>query len=239
MPGDNHVRIISTRPTFSREQKAALGLVVAFGTLGLIFGGFYIWKHIAAPFAINYTGPRYLTSDAKETEEVRKAKLKDTDGDGVSDYDELYVYKTSPYLIDSDSDGLDDNTELSSGADPLCPEGGTCADEASDVSDDDLSDSFLADTADAYDYTADGSTSLPTGYSIEDIVAALSPEEIRAMLIESGADPTQINGINDDDLRALLIVGLEQLRDQGQLDTGTGETEPAAPEGTTETPTGQ
>lgn len=38
---------------------------------------------------------------------------KDTDNDGISDYDEIYVYKTNPLLKDSDNDGLSDLDELS------------------------------------------------------------------------------------------------------------------------------
>jgi len=36
----------------------------------------------------------------------------DTDGDGVSDYDEFNVYYTSPLHQDTDADGLDDNLEI-------------------------------------------------------------------------------------------------------------------------------
>lgn len=36
----------------------------------------------------------------------------DTDGDGVTDYDELYVYGTDPLVIDTDGDGLTDYEEL-------------------------------------------------------------------------------------------------------------------------------
>ena len=53
-------------------------------------------------------------------------KNKDTDGDGLNDYDELYIYGTSPYLPDSDSDGLTDKQEIESGTDPNCPTGQNC-----------------------------------------------------------------------------------------------------------------
>lgn len=42
----------------------------------------------------------------------------DFDGDGVTNYDEIYVYFTNPGSIDSDGDGLFDKIELDAGFDP-------------------------------------------------------------------------------------------------------------------------
>ncbi|PIR94236.1 hypothetical protein COT97_01965 [Candidatus Falkowbacteria bacterium CG10_big_fil_rev_8_21_14_0_10_39_11] len=62
-----------------------------------------------------------------EADLIAAEKQKDTDEDGLSDYDELNLWKTSPYLIDSDSDGLTDQVEVELGSDPNCPEGKECA----------------------------------------------------------------------------------------------------------------
>ena len=45
----------------------------------------------------------------------------DTDGDGLSDYDEINLYGTDPTLSDTDGDGTDDGTEVAQGTDPLDP----------------------------------------------------------------------------------------------------------------------
>ncbi len=45
--------------------------------------------------------------------------LYDTDGDQLSDYDEIYIYSTDPLLYDTDGDGLNDGDEISLGLDPL------------------------------------------------------------------------------------------------------------------------
>lgn len=43
----------------------------------------------------------------------------DSDGDGLSDYDEIYIYKTNPNLVDTDGDGYSDYEEVTNGYNPL------------------------------------------------------------------------------------------------------------------------
>jgi hypothetical protein len=45
----------------------------------------------------------------------------DTDGDGLSDGDEVHVYHTNPLLWDTDGDGISDGVEIRTGSDPLDP----------------------------------------------------------------------------------------------------------------------
>ena len=44
--------------------------------------------------------------------------VKDTDGDGLSDGDEVNVHQTDPHAIDTDGDGFDDGFEVEFGGDP-------------------------------------------------------------------------------------------------------------------------
>ncbi len=46
----------------------------------------------------------------------------DSDGDGLSDYDELFTYYTNPYGADTDSDGFSDKYEVDNSLDPVDPE---------------------------------------------------------------------------------------------------------------------
>ncbi|MBX3044509.1 MAG: OmpA family protein [Candidatus Kapabacteria bacterium] len=46
----------------------------------------------------------------------------DTDGDGLTDYDEIFTYKTSPVKSDTDSDGLNDGEEVARKTDPNNPD---------------------------------------------------------------------------------------------------------------------
>ena len=43
---------------------------------------------------------------------------RDTDGDGLTDYEEVRVYETSPKVADSDGDGYSDGIEVRMGGDP-------------------------------------------------------------------------------------------------------------------------
>ena len=53
------------------------------------------------------------------TERVGKDVFKDSDADGISDYDEQTLYKTDPFTADSDADGFIDGVEVAEGFDPL------------------------------------------------------------------------------------------------------------------------
>ena len=45
----------------------------------------------------------------------------DRDNDMLSDYEEMYIYRTNPYLRDTDGDGFDDRTEIINGWNPRDP----------------------------------------------------------------------------------------------------------------------
>lgn len=61
-----------------------------------------------------------LTDDREATLKTNP-KLADTDGDELSDYDEVEVYKTKPLVQDTDGDGFSDGTEVRSGNNPNGP----------------------------------------------------------------------------------------------------------------------
>lgn len=62
-------------------------------------------------------------SDSDELLHGTNPLLVDTDGDGLSDYDEVMIYKTNPLLVDTDGDGLSDYEEVKiHGTDPLNPD---------------------------------------------------------------------------------------------------------------------
>lgn len=60
----------------------------------------------------------------KKTEEIAKNRTGeaisvDTDNDGITDFDEINIYKTNPESADSDGDGISDSDELLQGFNPV------------------------------------------------------------------------------------------------------------------------
>ena len=133
--------------------------------------------------------------------EATKQKITDTDVDGLSDWEELNTYGTSPYLADSDSDGTIDSAELSSGADPNCPQGQDCG--ASGLP------SPAAGGASSTANTSANTEAAAPALRAEDL-NSLTPEEIRVILKEGGATDEDLQGVSDEDLKSLVQEVIQQ-----------------------------
>jgi len=214
------------RPELGKEQKVGLFFVIICGVGAAILGVFYVWNHMASPFIITYTGPQLLTGDSATSAAIAKEKATDTDLDGLSDYDEKNVYGTSPYLSDTDSDGIDDKTEVTTGTDPLCKQGTTCTSGVAD------SGAFVPTTTAGtfLDAVPDpGAAPVPpsgvggdstlsanavsgtlTAADIEKL-KALPVDQIRTMLISSGADEATITAMTDADVKSAYLDLLASL----------------------------
>ncbi|HMP74845.1 MAG TPA: hypothetical protein PKE12_00980 [Kiritimatiellia bacterium] len=86
-------------------SSATLGVESRMGRIATVYS--HNEAAVTNGLALLYT--RYKTS----------AMLADTDGDGLIDYDEIYIHKTDPLVADTDGDGLSDGFEIAHGSDPL------------------------------------------------------------------------------------------------------------------------
>ena len=92
-----------------QESRFAIGILcfVGIGVLG--FSAAYLRLRITGPFYVPLAAVRQSTAQYNEllaqNNQDLELRKKDTDRDGLNDYSELKIYKTSPYLADSDSDG--------------------------------------------------------------------------------------------------------------------------------------
>lgn len=181
-----------------REHRAGAWILLIVGVAAFGLGIFQFRESVVAPFAVK---SQFKTQEQKEQERLDELKMKDTDQDGITDFDESYVFNTSPYLEDSDSDGMSDKEELESGRDPNCPEGKECGP---------LGDSF-ATTEDAFG-TEPSVDSEEAQTELIDAMLNPSPEQIRKLLIDSGVSKEEVDALDDDTLTALYQESLKEVQ---------------------------
>ncbi|MFZ4773196.1 MAG: hypothetical protein ACOYK9_04310, partial [Chlamydiia bacterium] len=110
------------QPLDKNQKIAAAGLAV-FAVLVIVLWFAQLKSSIYGPFNAPVNQNQVATVEQNSDEAL---KAKDTDGDSLSDYDELNIYGTSPYLEDTDGDGLKDGDEIKNNTDPNCPSGRDC-----------------------------------------------------------------------------------------------------------------
>jgi len=107
-----------------RDHKLVYGAVTVMGVFALALGLLRLGNAVSSPFERKGNKPPSAEETARLAREALKGK--DTDRDGLSDYDETFLYRTSAYIEDTDSDGFSDSQEVESGNDPNCPQGRDC-----------------------------------------------------------------------------------------------------------------
>lgn len=133
---------------------------------------------------------------------------RDSDTDGLSDSDELLRFGTSPYLKDTDSDGILDPVEIKNRTNPLCPEGTTCPQA--------LTSSIpQPNQAPALPQSIRVPSSSVAGPDPELLVRLLGGQasvlELRAFLKSQGAQEVDLAKLDDAALRTLYKESLGQI----------------------------
>ncbi|MFA6410564.1 MAG: hypothetical protein WCW26_03250 [Candidatus Buchananbacteria bacterium] len=213
------------------EKLLSISIVVC-GVIAIGAGFFQVRNNLVKYFVPNQKQLAAKTNIVP-AEDLLGLQKKDTDADTLSDYDELYVYSTSPYLKDSDSDGTDDAKEITLGTSPNCPKGQNCftTDSASQGDSllltqqsqqvrqlliqsgmtkeelDQFTDEEILNTYQqvmAENGTAGATGSLgQTGLSTGQ-VNQMSSQEIRELLAKAGMSEEMLNQISDQDLMQLV-----------------------------------
>lgn len=111
-------------------KRKTFWLFLIFVVVIIFLGGWYFKTQVLeGPLALNvpdYIKDQLAGDQLSEEELIADLKDKDTDQDGLNDYQEIYQFRTSIFLADSDSDGFTDLEEANTGNDPLCPTGEDC-----------------------------------------------------------------------------------------------------------------
>lgn len=165
-------------------------------------------------FKQNITAPLYRQMGFTNNKEIETAfqgktaeqlaqqdealKSADTDKDGLNDYDELNLYNTSPFLEDSDSDGVLDKVEIERGQDPNCPIGKDCSGSilVNPVATPTGSDAISIDTAIGSSIGGESNESS----SSTTVAMPSDAASLRQILLESGMDKTMLDQFSDQEL---------------------------------------
>jgi len=147
------------------------------------------------------------TQNDLNLDDIETLRGKDTDQEGLNDYEELYLYRTSPYLADTDGDTYSDSLEIKKGTDPLCAEGKICGTDETKFD--------LAQKQQLLDQLSGaGETMQDWQNSLEDLNFDEIPADVlRQALLESGMPEDELNQLSDEDLFALYQQAQEELSD--------------------------
>ena len=203
-------------------QKVAFVLLLFLGIGGLVLGFRSFGSMARRPFDLQISrylqGEKFVTSAQKEQQDFEASKTRDSDGDGLVDYDELYVYKTSPYLTDSDSDGFDDKMEVFSGNDPTCPSETDCyvAEEAADTT---ANVSGLIEVFSGADSVLQsGQINFENPQQVEEFFKKATLDEIRNALLQAGVPQADLDKLTDAQLEEFFSATIDEASKQGAFD---------------------
>lgn len=175
-----------------RPPKYVVVIFLFFSFFVLVLGFFQIRGQVYSAFDTTPSSEDEedaILSLQDASERILAENSKDTDKDGLLDYDELYVYNTSPYLPDSDGDGSRDGEEIEKNTDPNCPPGKECERaEEENLKNGPSPESLKGLIPDIGD----------------DTVFFPKAEQLRTMLKEAGVDEALFNTLSDSELEALF-----------------------------------
>ena len=173
---ENQEEVFSNKPLAGNHDlpvKTVMWSLAVLGCISLVFGGLRWFTSLRIPFALEgeVAQANLNANNADQTVSLLELKQKDTDGDGLDDYNELYLYETSPYLPDTDSDGVPDGTEIANNTNPNCPIGQDCTLTAPD--------------------------NIQTAIVLPDSADNLTTEQLRGLLLQAGLTQEEVNAVDD------------------------------------------
>lgn len=211
--------------------------IIGVVAVAVVFGGalqlratlFHYDRTIVKSFREQFAGIQQqqndqILGDSEEAQELALLQSQDTDADGLNDFDETYVYVTSPYLTDSDSDGVADNEEIQQNTNPNCPEGQDCEQvrtggDGTTTAAAEAFDEFKPD--DLLNVTGGGSAATRGSASASTVetqaVEELSIEEVRAKLKEYGVTEEVLASTDDETLMKLYQDTLSETGTRASL----------------------
>ena len=196
----------------NRSQKISTIFLAFFSVFLFIFWASDFHRKLRAPFIV-YSGTDEVIEDVENI--VDQSSI-DTDSDGLSDWDEINIYKTSIYLSDTDSDGVSDKEEIFQGNDPLCT-GDTCSVSGLQDPESEIDTVTTANVLEDNNFKEDIEVSEISDEDLSDLLTGGSNvEDIKKMLLQSGFDSRMMEQLSDAD----ILASYEQLIKQMEVAEG-------------------
>lgn len=212
--------------SMDKNRKIALIILSVFSVTIIVIWGLNFNSSLRDPFS--YQGDLIASNNKNNcadgncavgemTSDNLELKNIDTDGDGISDWDELFIHGTSPYLEDTDGDTLSDYEEIFVyKTNANCPEGQDCSNSLSQSTSQNAGSSEASN--DFYDFLTSLETSVEqdvnstsSNSSMGNSSEKVDAQSLRQILIQSGIEESDLEQINDDDLMKLYQEVLADL----------------------------
>ncbi|MEA2065339.1 MAG: hypothetical protein U9O66_03555 [Patescibacteria group bacterium] len=195
--------------------------LLVIGVSALILGFLRFKTTINSAFNTNTTDNKNFTKyEDDKLREILDQQNSDIDQDGLSDYDEINIYNTSPYLKDTDSDGYSDKQEIDDKENPNCPRGQECgAMNGSELEDSEVDFEDLKNYSDFLDQSQpinnnQNSGSISGDSEAEKILSGqASLEEIKQMLLQAGMPIEEMNKISDAEIIKMYYETVAEIGD--------------------------
>jgi len=180
----------SIKSGLTLEQKFGFVFLFVFAIAFLVLSFFQLRNNLYRPYALTNAVPDVLIKE-KFSDPTEALHYRDTDRDGLNDFEEIYVYGTSAYLEDTDSDGVKDKEEILQGRNPLCAEGTSCDKQNAETLPSQILEIWIKNP----DST---SSSLFNSEIYLD-----NPAELKKLLIASGVSAEMLKDLTDDELKEI------------------------------------
>ena len=214
--GDSETSGFEQKPdpnVLSKQQKISLISLGVFTILIMVFGVMQFRYNLYSPFDYSkkvVANQNNASGNASGATTTDLTKL-DSDNDGLNDFDEINVYKTSAYLEDSDSDGFSDKDEILNNTDPNCPAGQVCTQITANTDSSSSSNNTLA--PDTLDKTASTDLSQEDKTAQDMLNGKSDPAVLRKLLLDNGMPKADLDKISDEDLIASYQDSLKKQQE--------------------------